>query len=184
MIFLENINPKDRNCIFIRHGDKDPLTFELTEKGKYDIALLAKKLADINCKIQIYSSPEHRCLETATILNNLISSPNKDIIISTILGMPGIQVKNDIEYNQLTNQMKCREIFKEWKKGNFSLAMNSPEYIKVNMMKFFDNTAIKKGITIYVSQSGTVACSGYSFGLIDYKNNDWVDYLDGFVLRL
>ena len=98
--------------------------------------------------------------------------------------MPGIQVKNDIEYNQLTNQMKCREIFKEWKKGNFSLAMNSPEYIKVNMMKFFDNTAIKKGITIYVSQSGTVACSGYSFGLIDYKNNDWVDYLDGFVLRL
>lgn len=44
----------------------------------------------------------------------------------------------------------------------------------------------RHGITVYVSQSGTIACVGYSFGLTDYKadGDDWVRFLDGFVLEL
>ena len=82
--------------------------------------------------------------------------------------------------------MKCREIFKEWKKGMHYDAMNRPEIIKTKIIDFFEKTSSKNEITIYIGQSGTVACTGYSLSLVDYQanNEDWVNFLDGYILRL
>jgi hypothetical protein len=54
------------------------------------------------------------------------------------------------------------------------------------MISFFEKTSFKNGITLYISQSGTVACTGYALNLTDYKNVDheWVDYLDGYIFKL
>jgi hypothetical protein len=115
-----------------------------------------------------------------------LNNEKNGILCSTFLGKPGIQVRDEVAYTKLTDTMKCREIFKEWKMGLHSDAMNCPEIIMKETMEFFEKTAIPNGITLYISQSGTVACTGYALGVVDYKadSEDWVDFLDGYILRL
>lgn len=185
MIDVTKLKNEDNICVFIRHGEKDITNYCLTDKGKNEIIKLGNSLCLLNKKIKIYSSPENRCIETASIINNIVNKDN-DFYISDVLGKPGVQVKDEVEYTKLTDTIRCREIFKEWKKGALGNAMNSPEIIRTEIIDFFEKTSIKEGITIYISQSGTVACTGYSLGLMDYNANDeeWVGYLDGYILRL
>lgn len=173
-------------CIFIRHGEKDATQYCLTENGKREIIAFSKKLITLEQSIKIYSSPEKRCVETASIINSVVSEEKNEICCSVFLGKPGIQVRDEAAYTKLTDTMKCRDIFKEWKKGLHPDAMNLPETIREEAMVFFGKTAIPNGITLYISQSGTVACTGYALGLVDYKadSKDWVDFLDGYILRV
>lgn len=173
-------------CIFIRHGEKDATQYCLTENGKHEIIAFSKKLIMLGQRIKIYSSPEKRCVETASIINSVVNEGENEICCSAFLGKPGIQVKNETAYTKLTDTMKCRDIFKEWKKGLHTDAINSLETIREESMAFFGKTAIPNGITLYISQSGTVACTGYALGLVDYKadSEDWVDFLDGYILGL
>lgn len=186
MININELKNLNNACIFIRHGEKDINNYCLTNKGKIKTIEFSNSLCLLNKKVIIYSSPENRCIETATIINNIVNGTAKNIYISDVLGKPGLQVKNQIEYNKLTNSMKCRDIFKEWKKGIYLEAMNSPQFIKTEIIKFFKRTSTKDDITVYIGQSGTIACTGYSLGLIDYKvnNGEWVDFLDGYVYFL
>lgn len=186
MIDVTKLKNGNNICVFIRHGEKDITNYCLTNKGKNEIIQFGNSLCLLNKKIKIYSSPENRCIETATIMNNIVNDKDNIFYLSNILGKPGIQVKDEAEYTKLTDTMRCREIFREWKKGIHSNAMNSPKTIKTGIIDFFKKTLTKDGITIYISQSGTVACTGYSLGLIDYNVNDeeWVGYLDGYILRL
>ena len=186
MINLNDLSDGNRICVFIRHGEKNLNDFSLTDNGIQDTITLANLLCTLKKTIEIYSSPEERCVKTATLINNVVNGNNQKIIISDVLGKPGIQVKDDIEYTKLTNVMKCRDIYKEWKEGLHEEAMNNPKDIKDKILTFFEDTSKKDTLTLYISQSGTVACTGYSLGLVDYKadDEDWVNYLDGYVLKL
>ena len=186
MLNVDELKRGRRVCAFIRHGEKDLKNFGLTDNGKHDINNLSRLLKLLQRPIIIYSSPEARCIETAVIINSIVNNTEQNIQVSNILGKPGIQVKDEAEYTKLTDCMKCRDIFKEWKNGLHCAAMNNAKYIKSEMLNFFFNTSLKNGITIYISQSGTVACTAYSLGIADYKANDedWVNYLEGYVLRL
>lgn len=186
MININKLKKASKTCVFIRHGEKDINNYNLTDRGKHEIFEFSNSLCLLDKKIIIYSSPESRCIETATIINNVVNGENSDLHVSDVLGKPGIQVKNEIEYTKLTDTMKCREVFKEWKKGMHYDAMNRPEIIKTKIIDFFEKTSSKNEITIYIGQSGTVACTGYSLSLVDYQanNEDWVNFLDGYILRL
>ena len=186
MINISDLKEWDNACIFIRHGEKDECNYGLTDKGKVKIIEFSEELCVLNRKIYVCSSPDSRCVETANIINNIVNASNGEVYISNILGKPGIQVKDETKYKMLTDSMRCREIFKEWKRGMHLDAMNSPEKIKRIVTDFLIKTSIKNGITIYISQSGTVACTGYSLGLADYEasDEDWVRFLDGYVVRL
>ena len=75
--------------------------------------------------------------------------------------------------------MRCRDIFREWKKGLHGEALNSSAIIHDEMMNFF-HTSLINSLTIYISQSGTLAFTAYSLGIRDYKaaDEEWVNYLD------
>lgn len=186
MIDLSSLKNKENICIFIRHGEKNINTYDLSEEGKKQTLILAEKLFELNQQICIFSSPEERCVATANIINDKIHSKYGQVYISDILGKPGIQVKNKIEYTKLTDIMRCRDIFCEWKLGKHYKAMYESEIIKEKIIDFFRKTSIQEGITLYISQSGTVACTGYSLNLVDYgvADNEWVGYLDGYIIRL
>lgn len=186
MINLSPLYDSSNVCIFIRHAEKNMNSYDLSPEGKTHSLEFAEKLSLLNKQINVFSSPEERCIETATIINTKINSEITPIQISSALGKPGIQVRNEIEYTKLTDTMRCRDIFSEWKKGKYYQAMYRPEIIKDKMVAFFKMNSITNGIALYISQSGTVACSGYSLNLLDYKNVDseWVDYLDGYIFRL
>ena len=186
MINVSELSIGNTICVFIRHGEKDTERYCLTEKGKNEIIEFRKSLLLLKKQIQIYTSPESRCIETAVMINDFINEGNREVYHSEFLGKPGIQVKDEIAYTKLTSTMKCRNIFKEWKNGLHVDAMHSPKIIKSKTIEFFEKTALKNEITLYISQSGTVACTGYALGLVDYQTdfNDWVNYLDGYILRL
>lgn len=185
MINIDQMNDANTICAFIRHGEKDSNNYSLTENGKKKIVELSRLISLLQKDVLIYSSPEPRCVETATIINNIVNDAKSPIRISMVLGKPGIQVKDNVEYTKLIESKKCREVYKEWKNGLCEKAMNTPEYIERSISDFVDETSLDNGLTLYISQSGTVACIGYALGLIDYKadDEDWVDYLNGFVVR-
>lgn len=185
MINIEEERLEGTVCVFIRHSEKDLHSYDLTDRGKHESKRFGQMLYGLRKPVMVYSSPEKRCMETGLIINEIINGSSSKCIASTILGKPGIQVKNDSLYSVLTDTMRCRDIFKEWKHGMHYDAMNTPYHINRKMMDFFKNTALINGITVYISQSGTVACTGLALGLVDYMeiDDDWVDYLDGYVLR-
>ena len=186
MISLNNLQDSDNICIFIRHGEKNIDSYDLSIVGKNDCLEFAEILYLLGKQVNIFSSPEQRCIETATIINNRINGEGSDISISNALGKPGIQINNETEYSKLTDTMRCRDIFTEWKRGYYYEAIHKPESIRKKIVAFFEKTAFTKGITLYISQSGTVACTGFSLNLTDYSNvnDEWVNYLDGYILRL
>ena len=125
-------------------------------------------------------------METATLLAEKIPQSGSGISTSAILGKPGIQVKDEVKYTLLTDRMRCRDIYREWKMGRHEDAMQTPAFIRGEILRFLRETSLQNGITIYVSQSGTIACAGYALGLTDYRadDEDWVKYLDGFVMEV
>ena len=185
MINIAELQKEKQFCVFIRHGEKNAVDYGLTAEGKKQIMGFSTSLSSLDKTIIIYSSPEPRCIETASIINNVVNKAKINIRISNILGMPGIQVRNETEYAKLTYSMRCRDIYKEWKMGKHNEAMNSPKIIQQKMIDFFNITSTEQGISLYISQSGTVACSGYSLGLVDYQANDkdWVQFLDGYIYK-
>lgn len=181
---LKNMKNKRNICIFIRHAEKNIHDYHLSNEGKKKSLEFAERLYELNKQVNIFSSPEERCIETATIINDRINE-NRYIYISNMLGKPGVQVKNKIEYKKLTDTIRCRDIFSKWKKGECFESMYTPEVIKEKIINFFKETSLHEGITLYISQSGTVACTGYSLKLVDYNINvddEWVDYLNGYIL--
>lgn len=173
-------------CAFIRHGEKDVGHYGLTNAGKAEIGRIGQLVAALNRPVRLYASPEGRCMETATLLAEKIPQSGSGILTSAILGKPGIQVKDEVKYTLLTDRMRCRDIYREWKMGRHEDAMQTPAFIRGEILRFLRETSLQNGITIYVSQSGTIACAGYALGLTDYRadDEDWVKYLDGFVMEV
>ena len=50
--------------------------------------------------------------------------------------------------------------------------------------EFLEKTCVSKGITLYVSQSGTIAGIAYALKILDFDidKNEWVNNLDGFIV--
>ena len=186
MLDVDALNAGDTVCALIRHGEKDDRHFGLTEHGKAEIERIGLLISALHKPVRLYSSPECRCMETAVLMSKIILGSGCDVQTSTILGKPGVQVKNEEKYSLLTDCMRCRDIYREWKMGLHGDAMQTSAFIRTETLRFLHETCIQHGITIYVSQSGTIACAGYSLGLTDYKadDDDWVRFLDGFVLEL
>ena len=182
MIDVNRFKETGSLCVFLRHGEKDPVDFGLTREGKEESLAFARALGSLGRAVVVYTSPENRCMETARLICRSLCR-TKEVQISTVLGKPGIQVKDWVAYDRLTDVMKCRDIFRGWKKGLYRDAMHGPETLGPDMLKFFQKTVLKDGIALYISQSGTVACTGYSLGLADY-DIEWVGYLDGYILRM
>ena len=186
MLDVRALNVGDTVCAFIRHGEKANRHFGLTEDGKMEIERFGRLVSALHKPVRLYASPESRCVETAVLMGRAIHGSVSDIKTSTILGKPGVQVKDEEKYLLLTDHMRCRDIFREWKIGLHKDAMQTAAFIKTETLRFLHETCLQHGITLYISQSGTIACAGYSLSLTDYASddNDWVPFLDGFVLEL
>lgn len=174
-------------ALFIRHGEKLESSLSLlSKKGIYTANKFATELKKINCPIRIISSPELRCVQTATIFNSVISNNEQEIILSNKLGCPGLHILNNEIYQKLYKTKKARDIFSEWKAGLNYDSLRNPTNLKVIATEFIESKCIERGITIFISQSGTVANIGYSLNKVNYNigNGEWVRYLDGFYINL
>ncbi|GHT01630.1 hypothetical protein AGMMS50276_30040 [Synergistales bacterium] len=183
------LNPNSMIALFIRHGEKSECFGSLlTQDGIFQSENFGYELKRLNIPVKIYTSPEMRCVQTAVIINKTISSMEDDIIISNKLGVPGIQIFDIDAYQELCSKVNFhyREIYAQWKKGKHYDALRPPIMLKDTAEEFIKSTCINRGITLYVSQSGTIAGIGYVLRLVDYDiiAGEWVNFLDGFVLDI
>ena len=96
MINLSPLYDSSNVCIFIRHAEKNMNSYDLSPEGKTHSLEFAEKLSLLNKQINVFSSPEERCIETATIINTKINSE----IISHI-------PLNDTSIKRVTTFFKC-----------------------------------------------------------------------------
>ncbi len=180
-------NSHSKMALIIRHGEKsETVNGLLSENGKTSVKKFAVELKKFGYQINIVSSPELRCVQTATIINEILSNNENDIILSNKLGCPGLHILNNSIYQELYKTKKAREIFYEWKEGLHLDCLRTPKELKKLSMEFFLNLCIENSITLFVSQSGTVSGIGYSLGLLDYDkiDDEWIEYLEGFFVDL
>ncbi|WP_146187679.1 histidine phosphatase family protein [Limnohabitans sp. T6-5] len=181
-------NDSSRLVVFIRHGEKDLLAGGpalITQQAKIASEQLGLSLRKFKLPIKIYSSPELRCVQTAEILNFKISEGcESDITITSFLGQPGVQVRNNKRYLEIFNEHGARAMYTQWKNGKNYDALRTTDELCIELSKFLEKTTMESKISLFVSQSGTIAALGYALGLRNYDpgNNDWVPFLDGFVL--
>lgn len=178
-----------RIAVFIRHGEKDRFGVSpalITEKAKKDSEVLGGRLRDLKVSIKVYSSPELRCVQTAKILNKEISGGANDIILTSFLGEPGIQIKNNKRYLEIFEELGARAIYAQWKAGKNHDALRTVNDLCSELSNFLNRTTTEAKVSLFVSQSGTVAALGYALGLsnFDINNSEWVPFLEGFVLAL
>ena len=179
-------NSSSRLAVFIRHGEKDKFGAYpalITEQAKKDAEAMGLRLRDLKISIKIYSSPELRCVQTAKILNQKISGTSSDIVLTSFLGEPGIQVKDNKKYLELFDEHGARKIYGQWKAGKYYDALRTVEDLCSELSSFLKKTSTESKISLFVSQSGTVAALGYALGLCNYniEEKEWVPFLDGFV---
>lgn len=182
---IASLNPYSKIAVVIRHGENEAgREGLLSEYGIRHTKEFAFHLKSLKLPVHIYSSPKLRCVQSANIINAVISDGNHDIILTSSLGEPGIQILNYEKFLSLYAEKRCRDIFAEWKEHNHYDALATPEELRKRAEKFLHSTCINSGITLYVSQSGTVAGMGYSLNKTDYdvRHGQWVPYLDGFFL--
>lgn len=182
-------HPESKFAVFIRHGEKNTSQNGhslITERAQKDIQDMGKLLRKLKIPIMVYSSPELRCVQTAKIFNQEISASNNDIILTSFLGNPGIQIKDNEKFLKLFDQFGTRKIYDQWKLGKHSDVMLSKDELCLALSNFLENILVKPNISLFISQSGTIAALGYALGICNYNIDagEWVPFLDGFVIAL
>lgn len=178
------INIDSKIILFIRHGEKSEDGQCLSDKGIKQTQFFAKKINGLNLPIKLFSSPEMRCIQTAKIIASECLNVYGEIVLSNKLGKPGMHIQNIDEYNILYKKYKAREIYNLWKHGYGKKILTSKTALKKKAMDLFVSNAKKGTLSIFISQSGTVAGIGYALDLKDYniQSGEWVEYLEGFCL--
>ena len=180
-------NSASRLAVFIRHGEKTEAETGpalITSQAKSDVDSMGLRFRALNVPVKVYSSPELRCVQTAKIFNSKISDGNSDIILTSFLGEPGIQVRDNKKYLELFDKSGARTIYDEWKNNQHYDALRTKEELRVALAGFLEKTPDDSKISLFVSQSGTVAALGYALGLSNYNigKKEWVPFLGGLVI--
>lgn len=180
-------NPNVKLAVFIRHAERnDGVGNMLTENGIGESEKIGFELKSLNCPIKIYTAPELRCVQTAEIINQRISEMENEIIITNKLS--NLQIKNNNTYQKLYKEYNFiyKDLYDQWKNGKYYDALYSPKELLKRADSFIKATCTETGITLYISQSGTVAGIGYVYDLLDYDvpTGEWIDFLDGFVVKM
>ena len=53
-------------------------------------------------------------------------------------------------------------------------------------MNFINSTSENNCVTLYISQSGTIANIGFALNKLNYEDSEdsWINFLDGFIIKL
>lgn len=184
---IEDINNNTNSsfAVFIRHGEKQSeFGGLLSFNGCLTTEEIAHQLKRIEQPMFIFTSSEPRCFETSKIIafTTGISQP----VVLKELGNPGIHILNNYEYLTLYSKSRARDIYHLWKKGFYQGALWSPTQVKDLVLNFLNFYCQRKGVHIFISQSGTIASLGYALDKViyDIDQDEWVDYLNGFWLPI
>lgn len=176
--------PSHKLAIFLRHAEKGENSL-LTEEAKVDIKELSCELNKLKIPLNLYSSPELRCVQTVNILNSHLLIPAYEIGLNKFLGDPGVQIKDNQKFLKVFDKYGARGVYAQWKIGKHQDILRSCTEIRNEVFNFLSINEVPHKVSLLVSQSGTIAALEFALGIKEYnvEKGEWVSFLDGFVLQ-
>lgn len=186
-------NSKGKIIAFIRHGKRvnsnsffPSMDVLLTDDGVQQAKRFGLALKKLGLPVKFYSSPVLRCVQTAKVIDETAYNLHENIVITNALGEPGLPILNEILSGELYAHMDCRQIYDEWLKGKHYDVLRSPEELRKLVMLFIEKIAVEGTLVVCISHDATIAAMQHALKLGDFmvENGQWVDFLDGFVVKV
>ena len=176
-------------ALLIRHSERDKIPdgefgndVMLNENGINNSIKFGEDLKQYKVNA-IYSSPIKRCVQTAS--NVIIGyGENIEIIESNDLGDPGMHVLDADIVGQYYLKNGFWEMFNNFKNGESIQGLPKKEELKEFFYNFISSKTIESGITIFITHDSLIAFVAFVIGIKEYTEINWVDYLDGIILKV
>lgn len=168
----------DACVILLRHAEREPFyageggtNKRLTKRGEADCRALAAQLPPI---AHAYASPVLRCLKTAELIAGSVAGDDR-------LGMPGAFVYDDPASHEFYVTNDTISAIRSYLKG-FVIPGHYPVaegagYFLAHLREIAEDG---KYVLCITHDAFAVSCIGVVSGYL--FENDWMDFLDGFVL--
>lgn len=187
---LELNYEKKRIAVFLRHAEREKKDIMnvgeeimLTPEGVSTARKLGQSLRGAPVRT-IYCSPILRCVQTANAINAELSNYAIDTVLTNKLGMPGLSISDTNLSGALYSTYTTREIYDQYTSGEEMAALTSPDVLAKSTMEFLQSACSKDGIFLFITHDSTLAHIRYALTGYTYKDDEWVDFLDGFVISL
>ncbi|MDO6677646.1 histidine phosphatase family protein [Shewanella sp. 4_MG-2023] len=182
----EKVEGGSQVAFLIRHSDRHAITEDtpnwgneitLSKLGKQRAELFGRKLAGLG-RIQLFSSPLIRCLQTCENIQQETDSVTLPLQKNAMLGDPGIYFDGSFEHE--TDMAKDFHGFVDkyletgFANGMLPLAQASEE-----LNSFIEKQMSNATISVLVTHDLHAACMMHFLGLKTSNKSDWCDYLEG-----
>jgi len=187
---LQHINEHKgkKLAILIRHSERDKIPrgefgthYMLTGNGVRMAEEFGAKLSDFGI-VRIFTSPIVRCVQTASLLKKGIGK-SLEIIRDNHLGDPGFHISDAEKAGKNYLAYGAKGVFEKYVAGEKLDGLNSIDYLKTTAMDWLKLKTTERGITIFVTHDALIANFAYANGIKTYSRENWVEFLDGIVLK-
>lgn len=179
-----------RIAVFLRHAERDKSDVMnvgedvmLTERGISASRQFGMNLRDIPVRA-IYCSPVLRCVQTAKAINEEMSNYATDIVLTNKLGLPGLSIADTGESGPLYEQHTTREIYDRYTQEIEMKALTPPSVLAERTLDFLRSVCKEEGVYLLISHDSVIAHIQYALTGHVYREDEWVDFLDGFVIKI
>ncbi|MBO7596796.1 MAG: histidine phosphatase family protein [Bacteroidales bacterium] len=185
---IQSLSSNARAAILIRHSERNKIPrgefgthYMLTENGVRMAEEFGTKLSDFRI-VKIYTSPILRCIQTASLLKKGIGKP-LEIISDHNLGDPGFHISNAEKAGKYYLSYGAKGVFEKYIVGEKLDGLATVNYLKTTAMDWLKSQVTESGITIFVTHDALIANFAYANGIKTYSRENWVEFLDGIVLK-
>jgi len=185
---IQSLPSNARATILIRHSERNKIPrgefgthYMLTENGVRMAEEFGTKLSEYGI-VKIYTSPIPRCVQTAELLKQGIGKP-LEIIQDHHLGDPGFHVSDEDKAGKYYLSYGAKGVFEKFIAGGKLEGINSVDYLRTTAMDWLKLKTTERGITIFVTHDALIANFAYANGIKTYSRENWVEFLDGIVLK-
>jgi hypothetical protein len=75
-------------------------------------------------------------------------------------------------------------MYKNFKNGVAIQGLPQKEKLKEDFYNFLNSNTKEEGITIYITHDSLIAFVAFVINGKEYTEGDWIDYLDGLILKI
>lgn len=178
----------EKIALLLRHADRDAIPdgefgneVLLNDKGIKHAVEYGKELKNIKIN-KIYTSPIERCVQTAECIQHGYGQ-ELPIHKTTALGDPGLHVADAKKVGAYYLEFGFWKMFDAYKNKELKEGFPTFEELESEINEFIENNS-EEGITIYITHDSLIAFYAFATNIKDYTEADWVNYLDGLILKI
>ena len=185
---LKKYPTNSKLAILIRHADRERIPdgefgneIPINEKGKENAIAFGDSLQGHHVN-KIFTSPIHRCIETAEHVS-IGYNQKLEIITTKALGDPGLHTLDEVIAGEFYLKHGFDELYKRFIANKEIPGVTSPKNYELAMTGFLKENTTDTGLTIFVTHDSLIAFYDFCLSGKLYTKENWVKYLTGIILN-